>query len=83
MIGRGFDPKRDHSQDSLDGFGTDCNLTSRGAGRALPGFGIMLDQKIPSVRKLFYFRAGYLDAFFSVGFNHELSEIFRFWGCLK
>ena len=57
--------------------------TSRGAGRSLPGFGIMLDKKIGSARKVFYLRAGALDVIFSVGFDHELSEIFRFWGCLE
>ena len=43
----------------------------------------MLDQKICSVRKAFYLRAGYLDVIFSVGFFHELSEKYRFCGCLK
>ena len=59
--------------------------TSRGAGRSLPGFGIMVDQKIRSVRKAFYFRAGYLvlDVIDSVGFDHELSEKYRSLGCLE
>ena len=60
-----------------------CPTTSRGAGRSLPGFGIMLDQKSGSVRKAFYLRAGYLDVIFSVGFFHELSEKYRFCGCLE
>ena len=58
-------------------------MTSRGAGRSLPGFGSMLDKKIRSIRKVFYIRAGYLDVKISVGFDHELSEKYRFWGCLK
>ena len=61
----------------------DHSETSRGAGRSLPGFGIMLGQKIGSVRKAFYLRAGYLDVIDSVGFYHELSEKYRSWGCLE
>ena len=56
---------------------------SRGAGRSLPGFGIMLDQKIGSARKVLYLRAGALDVIFSVGFGHILSKIFRSLGCLE
>ena len=58
-------------------------MTSRGAGRSLPGFGSMLDKINASVRKVFYLRAGALDVIFSVGFGHKLSEIFRFGGCLE
>ena len=56
---------------------------ARGAGRSLPGFGSMVDKKISSARRAFYLRAGALDVIFSVGFDHELSEIFRFLGCLE
>ena len=43
----------------------------------------MLDQKICSVRKAFYLRAGYLDVIFSVDFAHKRSEKYRFCGCLR
>ena len=58
-------------------------MRSRGAGRSLPEFGSMVDKKIASARKVFYLRAGDLDVIDSVGFDHELSEIFRFLGCLE
>ena len=40
-------------------------------------------QKIASVRKVFYLRAGALDVIFSYGFGHILSKIFRSLGCLE
>ena len=58
-------------------------MKTRGAGRSLPGFGIMLDKKIRSVRNVFYLLAGYLDVIDSVGFDHELSEKYRSLGCLE